>query len=344
MNSSARKKNKNKNKNRKKRHFQICFEKLINIILSAMNATREVPGAHGYGKVKIIFKKKPPKKSKFCALFVYLVFGIFMYISFAWSHKSLRNNQLIPFFRSAVSFIDLCKFFFLNRNKFDRDVLSAIKFHKSKTIVESSLSVEEAVYFQGLSHAIDRFYQMDIYRRAALGNLSAIFGEKSLYVDQFSRTMKFFELAKQDLITLDNETILILQSYADGVNHLILSYEYSYSYPVEFSWSYDGLLSKKSFVPWEPVHSLAIYRMLLYEWHHGWEDQLLDQLYQKLPISFDSDLLLSHKFKVESFERKNSMFLSSVGGMSIAISKMFSKTNSSVMLGNLYGTVSLRCA
>lgn len=305
-----------------------------------MNPTKEVSGANGYGKVKIIYKKKPTRKTKYCAYLVYFVFGSFMYISFAWSHKTLRHTQLIPFFRSALSLIDFCKFYFFNRNQLNSDVLSAIQFGKNQTIVESSTSVEEATYFQGLSHAIDRFYQMDIYRRAAIGNLSALLGEKSLYFDQFSRTMKFYELAKRDLMALDNETMILLQSYADGVNHLILSNEYSYSYPVEFTWSNDGLFSKKSFVPWEPLHSLAIYRMLLYEWHHGWEDQLLDKLYQKLPISFDSDLLLTNRFKVENIKRKNFVFLSSVGGTSIAVSKMFSKTNGSIMLGDFHGTVS----
>lgn len=50
-------------------------------------------------------------------------------------------------------------------------------------------SIEDALFAQGFVHAQDRLWQMDVNRRAGQGRLSEIFGEVTLDLDRFARTV-----------------------------------------------------------------------------------------------------------------------------------------------------------
>jgi penicillin amidase len=45
---------------------------------------------------------------------------------------------------------------------------------------------------QGFTHAQDRFWQMEIHRRAAAGTLAAMLGESGLPTDRLCRTLGFY--------------------------------------------------------------------------------------------------------------------------------------------------------
>lgn len=70
----------------------------------------------------------------------------------------------------------------------------------------------------GFLHAQDRFFQMDIWRRAAAGELSVIFGIKTLDHDRAMRQHGFRQLAQATVAQLPSDQRAVLDAYAAGVN------------------------------------------------------------------------------------------------------------------------------
>lgn len=75
------------------------------------------------------------------------------------------------------------------------------------------------VYFAlGYTHASERFFQMDLYRRTAQGRLAELFGERALRADIRARTLGFPEAARHALANLSDEARLAIEAYVSGVN------------------------------------------------------------------------------------------------------------------------------
>ncbi|MCB8878922.1 penicillin acylase family protein [Acidisoma cellulosilytica] len=70
----------------------------------------------------------------------------------------------------------------------------------------------------GYIHARDRFFQMDLMRRAAAGDLAALLGSAALPNDREMRMLGIRESAEADLHDLSPTALAELQAYADGVN------------------------------------------------------------------------------------------------------------------------------
>eukprot|EP01137_Pigoraptor_chileana_P031247 Opistho-2@18787 len=70
----------------------------------------------------------------------------------------------------------------------------------------------------GFSHGQERFFQMDLMRRNAAGELSALFGAKALPLDQSRRIHRFRARAERALAALPPEHRALLQAYAEGAN------------------------------------------------------------------------------------------------------------------------------
>jgi penicillin amidase len=70
----------------------------------------------------------------------------------------------------------------------------------------------------GFVHAQDRFFQMDLLRRTGAGELSELFGERTLEIDRKHRLHGFRRLAEKILAALPAEQRTILDAYAAGVN------------------------------------------------------------------------------------------------------------------------------
>lgn len=106
----------------------------------------------------------------------------------------------------------------------------------------------------GYVHASRHLLQMDNYLRAATGTLSAAYGESTLEMDIFSRTMGFAANAERFSERLDPEVTGVLQAYCDGIN--IYIDQHRFRLPREFKW--------RRYLPthWEPAGCLAVYRML----------------------------------------------------------------------------------
>jgi len=84
--------------------------------------------------------------------------------------------------------------------------------------VISASNRRDLAFATGFAHGQDRFFQMDLIRRQAAGELSELFGEAALEVDKHHRFHRFRALARQVLERASDDERRIVQRYADGVN------------------------------------------------------------------------------------------------------------------------------
>ncbi|MBI3349624.1 MAG: penicillin acylase family protein [Burkholderiales bacterium] len=70
----------------------------------------------------------------------------------------------------------------------------------------------------GYAHAQERFFQMDLMRRNAAGELSALVGPKALPLDQARRTHRFRHRAEAGIARLPADERALLDAYVAGVN------------------------------------------------------------------------------------------------------------------------------
>ncbi len=76
----------------------------------------------------------------------------------------------------------------------------------------------DLAYATGFVHGQDRFFQMDLTRRKAAGELAEIVGSAVVFLDKKSRLHRFRARAKQVLAKLSSTEALILKAYTNGVN------------------------------------------------------------------------------------------------------------------------------
>ncbi|HZH43279.1 MAG TPA: penicillin acylase family protein [Lysobacter sp.] len=76
----------------------------------------------------------------------------------------------------------------------------------------------DAMRALGYVHAQERFFEMDLMRRAAAGELAALFGVRALDYDKRQRMHRMRARAVRDLAALPAGQRSLLQAYADGVN------------------------------------------------------------------------------------------------------------------------------
>ncbi|QBR92343.1 penicillin acylase family protein [Nocardioides euryhalodurans] len=79
-------------------------------------------------------------------------------------------------------------------------------------------SVDDLMRAQGFVHAQERFFEMDVRRHTTSGRLSELFGETTVEVDTFVRTLGWREVAEREIALLEPETRTAFEAYADGVN------------------------------------------------------------------------------------------------------------------------------
>jgi penicillin amidase len=76
----------------------------------------------------------------------------------------------------------------------------------------------DAARATGFLHAQDRFFQMDLARRRAAGELSALVGARTLAVDREIRLHRFRAVARRTVELLGARDRTVLDAYAGGVN------------------------------------------------------------------------------------------------------------------------------
>jgi penicillin amidase len=101
----------------------------------------------------------------------------------------------------------------------------------------------------GFVHAQDRFFQMDLLRRRAAGELSELVGPAALPLDRRTRVHRLRHVAEQVLAAAPARQRAVLQAYADGVNAGLAALR---ERPFEY------LLLRATPAPWRPEDSLMV--------------------------------------------------------------------------------------
>jgi penicillin amidase len=107
----------------------------------------------------------------------------------------------------------------------------------------------------GYLQARDRFWQMELYRRAAAGRLSELFGERTLSADRRFRALAFRRAAALELNEASPEARLAIERFAAGVNAAAADFG-RWGRPVEFQ------LLRIVPEPWTPLDTLAISKLM----------------------------------------------------------------------------------
>jgi len=124
--------------------------------------------------------------------------------------------------------------------------------HLGVVTLEAANRVDLA-YATGFVHGQDRFFQMDLSRRLAAGELSELFGKVALDQDRQTRLFRFRKLSREVLQQNTEEQRAIVEAYAKGVNAGLQSL---HSRP----WEYWLLGAPPA--PWKPEDTvLVVYSM-----------------------------------------------------------------------------------
>lgn len=107
----------------------------------------------------------------------------------------------------------------------------------------------DVAYATGYVHAQDRFFQMDLLRRVAGGELAALFGPAAAKVDRSHRFHRFRARAEAALAALSESDRVLIERYTAGVNDGLSSLS---ARPFEY-----GLL-RLTPQPWRPADSMLV--------------------------------------------------------------------------------------
>lgn len=123
-----------------------------------------------------------------------------------------------------------------------------------------AVSEHDAFFAQGFAHAADRLWQMDYDRRRGLGRSAEVTGRAGVTGDALYRRVGLAAAVQRDLPALSAPARDMLAAYAAGVNAVISGVRSGrvlpgWQVPAEFG------LTGQSPEPWEPWHSLLVYRV-----------------------------------------------------------------------------------
>lgn len=131
--------------------------------------------------------------------------------------------------------------------RLERDALGYLSVHAANRT--------DAAYALGFAHAQERFFQMDLLRRNAAGELAALFGERAITADKNLRRHRFRFRAQRALTQLAAPERQLITAYRKGVNTALQAQTLA---PFEY------LLLGQSPTPWQDEDSfLVIYSMYL---------------------------------------------------------------------------------
>ena len=126
---------------------------------------------------------------------------------------------------------------------------------------------ERDLFFaQGYVHAQDRFFQMELGRRAGHGRLSELMGASALKLDRLSRTVGFGRIAASVEKNCPPETLRILEAYSAGVNACLATEPR----PPEF------LVLGHRPGPWSPADTAAWSVIMAWSLSASWESKVLN--------------------------------------------------------------------
>ncbi len=134
-----------------------------------------------------------------------------------------------------------------------------------------ALTDHDVYYGLGFVHAQDRLWQMLMLRRTAQGRLSEVFGRRTLEIDDLMRRLDLDGYARQSLDAYSEDSLGILEAYADGVNawlRLVRDEALGRGAPELF-------LFEPEIAPWRPNDSIMLSLLMALELATHHENEIL---------------------------------------------------------------------
>lgn len=136
----------------------------------------------------------------------------------------------------------------------------------------------------GYAHAQDRLWQMEIMRRSGAGRLSEVFGNRTLGIDRFIRTLGLRKNVERTIPALAPEVMAGLVAYAEGVNAYLATHKNNL--PREFDLL--GITPE----PWQPLDSLVWQKLMALSLSQNWQTETLRAQFNKQLSATDMQLFL----------------------------------------------------
>jgi penicillin G amidase len=130
----------------------------------------------------------------------------------------------------------------------------------------SATTKHDLWFGQGFCQGQDRLWQLDLYRRVAMGRLAEIAGPTGLASDRFMRTLGLRRAGVREAAAIDSELRADLDAMAAGIN---AAAEAAPAPPLELQ------LLRLEFEPWTAADSLAMQKLLSFGLSTNWERELL---------------------------------------------------------------------
>jgi penicillin G amidase len=119
-----------------------------------------------------------------------------------------------------------------------------------------ALTQHDLFFLQGYTHAQDRFFQMDSFRKIAAGRFAEMVGPDALPTDVQLRTIGLLRSAELSHRALNPRTRVALEAYARGVN----TWRSENPLPPEY-----GALELTQVEPWTALDSVSIAKLLTFQ-------------------------------------------------------------------------------
>lgn len=147
---------------------------------------------------------------------------------------------------------------------------------KGRTTVVAASRVDLA-YGVGFAHGQDRYFQMDLLRRAGAGELAALIGRMGLDIDRTTRSHDLRTVARAAFAQVDSEHRARLEAYARGVN---AGRESLGARP----WEY--LLLRQAPRPWRAVDTMHVIHAMTRDLQNPTDFLEMSRVF--LPLSLDA--------------------------------------------------------
>ena len=166
----------------------------------------------------------------------WLFFSVLFIVLLAAGSAFFLLNQSLPQLEGTVQSPTLSA-----TVKLQRDTLGQAVIHASTR--------PDAAFALGYAHAQDRFFQMDLQRKVAAGELSGWLGSKALDADRKARFHQFRARARNLLTRLPSAQRTLLARYSKGVNTALSDAKVR---------TFEYWLTRYEPAPWTPEDSLLV--------------------------------------------------------------------------------------
>ena len=95
---------------------------------------------------------------------------------------------------------------------------STVQYNEQGVPFITATNLKDLLYTQGYVVAENRLWEMEVYRRLALGTVSEIFGQDFVPIDADIRRMKYLEIATKNMQNTPTQFLLDIEYYDLGVN------------------------------------------------------------------------------------------------------------------------------